>query len=181
MLSSKEIQKKLLIPQHSCYKRETIVKYNMKDEDKTQLVRELHAVERRLQQQKPKGNFKWDYPQEVVKDIHGLADRISEDVCARLETLLRWPRPDPKPEVPKVEDADLFYARKLEPKFDRTTDWFEEKGFKKFETPYTFVGNWDRKYINATFLVPNNLNERDVVPVVWYFHGGGFVCSKILC
>jgi hypothetical protein len=55
--------------------------------------------------------------------------------------------------------------------------WFDAIDFHVFRTPYTFSDRWDKKNIMATFLVLNTLPAGHKAPVMWFFHGGGFVCE----
>jgi hypothetical protein len=140
-------------------------------------IRELKELEKTL----PEHSLKWDRPQDVVRDIQTKADIISEYFCKELDQLLHWPRTEKLEKDGKpYTDSQGFYNKNWEERFSRTTDWFGEMGFSKYETPYTFSDNWDRAYINATILVPKNLESGDKVPVMWFIHGGGFV-SIVLC
>ena len=114
---------------------------------------------------------KWEWPEEVMAIVHQMRklgeDNIDE-VRETLDPLFAWPNKE-------SANPEKFYNS--EPPFDRTHDWFEKMGFSKYQTPYTFTANWDAAEVLATFLVPNNLEPGDKCPVVWFFHGGGFVSA----
>lgn len=139
------------------------------------LVTKLHEAETRLQSYIKSGKPKWNWPVEIVNEVQGLAAQINDEVSKELDPVLHWPRENLLPFEEKHLDHELFYDGNYEPKFDRSKEWFGEMGFTKFETPYTIAENWDRQYIQATFLVPDNLSADDEVPVMWFFHGGGYV------
>jgi hypothetical protein len=144
-------------------------------------IEELKGLEKELEKTLPKHSLKWNYPQNVVQNIQINAEVINKHFCKELEQLLHWPRTKQleKDGVP-YKDAQGFYDKNWEERFSRTTQWFGEMGFSKHETPYTFTDNWDKAYINATFLIPENLKSGDKVPVMWFFHGGGFVSNDFV-
>jgi acetyl esterase/lipase len=129
-----------------------------------------------LEKKLPQSAVKWNYPRDVILEIQNRAKHINKHFSGDLDRLLHWPRTKEleKDGVP-YKDYRGFYDMNWEARFNRTSNWFVEMGFTKHETPYTIANNWDRAYVNATFLVPDNLKDDDNVPVMWFFHGGGFV------
>ncbi|KAF1846345.1 alpha/beta-hydrolase [Cucurbitaria berberidis CBS 394.84] len=102
-----------------------------------------------------------------------LGEDNSNFVREKLDPLLTWPDKD-------SSNPKGFYEDK--PPFDRTVEWFGKvMGFDKYQTPYTFTDSWDKVEIMATFLVPKDLQPGDNCPIMWYFHGGGFVTDTRKC
>ena len=142
------------------------------------LIKNLKTAEAGLQATIVKGQPKWQWPLAEVEKVQNVATEVDDIVSKDLEALLHWPKEPPLSHEVKHKDSELFYNQIFEPRFSRDKDWFKTVGFAKYETPYTIADNWDRKYINATFLVPENIVTGDHVPVVWFMHGGGFVCGR---
>jgi hypothetical protein len=120
----------------------------------------------------PDVSGKWDWPSEaieIVRDARTDATNNKELLTKDLNEILEWP-------TPALPGEDYFYnAEGPNGMFDRNKDWFEEEGFNAHETTYTFSDTWDKAEIKATILVPKNLSTRHKAPVMWFFHGGGFV------
>jgi hypothetical protein len=106
----------------------------------------------------------------TVLELRELDKQHKLVVRSKLNELLTWPNST-------VADANFFYDGKHNG-FTRTTQWFEIMGFKEFEYTYTFTNRWDKDDVKVTFLIPNTLKENDVAPIMWHFHGGGFVCPE---
>jgi hypothetical protein len=147
-------------------------------EELDNLVSKLHNAEKRLTVGKASGQSKWKYPLQILEEVQDTARGINDIVSKDLDKLLHWPRHSTKLGISTIPDSRLFYEGNHEARFSRTDNWFNAMGFTKYETPYTFSDSWDRQYIQATYLVPNNLMDSDKIPVVWYFHGGGFVSTS---
>ena len=113
---------------------------------------------------------KWKWPAEakaVLKQMRELSKNRNSLLRRYLDPLLVWPDNE-------SVDPKGFYGK--DAPFDRKEDWFESVvGFNKYETCYTFTDRWDKLEMMTTILVPNDLESGDQCPVIWYFHGGGFV------
>jgi hypothetical protein len=116
---------------------------------------------------------------ELPKEAHAIRDELqklakeSEDLIYKpLRDLQNWM----EPEKNELAHPDRFYNG-IHDKvmFNRSHKWFEDMGFKKYETPYTYSHRWDKQEINVTFLVPKGLAPDAETPVMWFIHGGGFV------
>jgi predicted peptidase len=137
------------------------------------LIKKLHEASVKLKQEQPYLP-KWKHSQDNVQEVQEFAREIITVTSSKLEKLLR----PPGKSVQIVADADLFYeGRHDKVLFPRTKDWFEEMGFKRYNAPYTYADNWDKQYIYATYLIPDTIEKDQKVPLMWFFHGGGFVST----
>jgi hypothetical protein len=129
----------------------------------TQLANTLHGKE---------ALKKWQWPAEalqIVSQLQDLARKNNALVRGPLDRLLEWPNP-------ASADLKLFLGGKPGfEAFDRAENWFEQMGFDQYSTPYTFSSAWDKRLMKAMILVPKGLQAGTKVPVMWFFHGGGFV------
>lgn len=106
-----------------------------------------------------------------MAEIHDVAKEITAVVGEKLYKAMQFP--DAKRSHPEG-----FYAgpHNIEPNFKRQKDgWLEKQGYKIHETTYTYTNTWDKVALTAAFYVPNNLETGDKAPIMWFFHGGGYV------
>lgn len=148
---------------------------NHRQEKFEQLSRQVRDLEANLERiLRNAGSNKCDWPTEskaTVKELQYLAAETDNQalVRGRLDKALAWPNIE-------MTDPKLFLGGKPGfEQFDREDSWFEDMGFSKYQTPYTFSDRWDKRYINATFLVSRNIDQSAKMPIMWFFHGGGFV------
>jgi hypothetical protein len=124
----------------------------------------------------PKDVAKWDYPAQAIQVIEEARREASEyhELLSRdLTAALEWP-------TPEMADENYFYqAKEANSIFNRNKNWFAEEGFHDYETAYTFSNRWDKQEVTTIILVPKGLPQGHKAPVMWYFHGGGFV-SEVL-
>jgi hypothetical protein len=116
---------------------------------------------------------KWEYPEATMKKIQELRSiGTTNKTLLRqdLDTLLEWPNA-------RMCHPSYFYeANKGTENFPRSAKWLEDSGFQKFSTTYSFSNRWDRAAFEVAFYVPDDLKTGANVPIMWFFHGGGFVC-----
>lgn len=139
------------------------------------LAWEVHHLEASLKAELaiyPESLAKWEWPAPalaLVEELRKLAKKNEDLVRGPMDDLLAWPDA-------KSADPQLFYGGKEGfETFYRSKNWFEEMGFDKYETMYTFSDAWDKCPIEATILVPRGLRDGTRVRVMWVWHGGGFV------
>lgn len=146
-----------------------------RDEVLPKLSTSVRTLESNLQNilQSNAAKSKWKWPAEAmgfVQEMRKLGEDVNVKLREELDRLLLWPNEE-------LVNPKYFYG--TDPPFDRNEDWFENvMGFNKYETCYTFTDSWDKVELMATFLVPDNLKPGDKCPVVWNFHGGGFVSDS---
>lgn len=148
----------------------------MDEAEWSELIKTLHKADAKLMQFKDGQPYlpKWKHPRGDLRDVQENASNITSGTSGRLEKLLRLPNRSGK----TVNDAELFYEGHYdEVLFNRTKHWFKEMGFEKRTSPYSYADNWDKQYIEATYLIPDNIEQDQVVPIMWFFHGGGFVSA----
>ena len=118
---------------------------------------------------------KWDYPLGIIKEAQDAAKKHRDLVSGRLTRLLEWP-------TKKEADGNLFYeADPPNNIFNRSKEWFSEQGFHSFETQYSFSDGWDKQSLTVAIYVPQQLPDDQMSPVMWMFHGGGFVSKHSGC
>lgn len=115
---------------------------------------------------------KWRYPEEAVKliiEAQSAASENQELLTSDIKEVLRWPSPD------HTHEEHYYEAKGPDSMFNRTKNWFAEEGFDEFETMYSFSDRWDKEKLTVKILVPKELPKGQNAPVMWFFHGGGFV------
>lgn len=115
---------------------------------------------------------KWEYPErtmEMIRQMRNLRETHQQLLRKDLTKLLEWPNA-------LMSHPDYFYESNpgIE-NFPRSENWFEQIGFHQYHTIYSFSNRWDRAGFDAAFYVPDDLRAGANVPVMWFFHGGGFV------
>lgn len=122
---------------------------------------------------------KWEYPDramDIIKQAQAEASKYEELVCGRLTQLLEWPTKQMAGERKIFYDEDFFYeAKGPNSMFDRNKEWLAEQGFHGFKTQYSFSDRWDKQPLHVTIWVPMGMKPKHIAPVMWFFHGGGFV------
>jgi hypothetical protein len=127
-----------------------------------------------------KNVFKWKWSNNAMAIVQKLRDLAngSEDTNLTLvgskldEILLEWPEE-------KFNNPDWFFDAST-PDFedwDRPKNWFAKKDCTLHRAPYTFPNQWNKLPLEAVFIVPDDLSPGSKVPIMWYFHGGGFCTS----
>jgi len=119
--------------------------------------------------EKPKCEWKLS----LMRDIHSAAEEIKKSCSELLYELMEWPDA-------KHSHEDGFYegSHNVAPAFKRPKDWFERQGFTKYKTTYTYANSWDKLPLTVAFYVPNTVQKGKNSPIMWFFHGGGFVSRR---
>lgn len=115
---------------------------------------------------------KWNWPPEalkIVKEAQVDKTNVEELLTRDLVELYTWPSKELARDDVLIEGKGAFVT------FNRKRTWIEDLGFYKFQTDYTFSDNWDKERMVVTFFVPKGLPAGYKAPVMWFFHGGGFV------
>lgn len=111
-----------------------------------------------------------EWPSELMAQYHGVAQQITEIVVKPLYDTMDFPS------AAKCDPGRFFTDHAdCPPNFTRKKDWLEKKGYKMHRTTYMYSKRWDKVPIKAAFFIPQNLKSKDKVPIMWYFHGGGYV------
>jgi hypothetical protein len=121
---------------------------------------------------------KWKYPEdamEIIKEAQAAAKVHSGLVNTKLTELLEWPSKE------KAREDFFYEATGPNNMFNRNQKWFDTQGFEKFNTQYSFSDRWDKQPLNVTIYVPKSREPKHKSPVMWFFHGGGFVSRLFLC
>jgi acetyl esterase/lipase len=136
------------------------------------LADQLHSLEEQLAPYLK--NPKHDWPHELMAEIHATAGQITEIVAKDLRKAMQWPSAT-------HSHPEGFYAgdKNINPTFTRPkTGWLKKQGYSLHKTTYTYGNRWDRVPMTAAFYIPDNLQAGDDVPIMWYFHGGGYVSNS---
>lgn len=136
------------------------------------LVEQLENLEAKLAPHTDKPKCEW--PLDLMAEIHTTASQITKVVGKELYSAMQWP-------TIQHSHPEGFYAgaHNIDPNFQRPkTGWLETQGYTMHKTTYTYGNRWDRVPITAAFYVPDNLQAGDEVPMMWHFHGGGYVSTQ---
>ncbi|KAH7339227.1 Alpha/Beta hydrolase protein [Pyrenochaeta sp. MPI-SDFR-AT-0127] len=125
------------------------------------------------EQERPKWNWS-SKAMTVVNRLRQLANDNTSIVRQDLDNLLKWP------DKTFADPKGFYGAKKGFEIFNRNEDWFEVMGFTRHETQYTFSNAWDKREVGVTFLIPDTIETGTKIPIMWYFHGGGFVSESEL-
>ena len=147
------------------------------EESQLEELRKLNeAREEKLKEiVKPGDNLpKWKWPQpalDLVKEARKERTRVNDLVTRDLEKLYTWPSTE-------MTRPDIFIKGKENfAMFNRGWMWVQGEGFDDFTTDFTFSDRWDKERMEVTILVPREMKSGHEAPVMWLFHGGGYVSS----
>ena len=115
---------------------------------------------------------KWKWPEnalEIVKNAREDKTLIEKLITRDLEDIYTWPTKELARDDVLIEGKGAFLT------FNRKKTWLQDQGFHKLQTHYTFSDNWDKERISVSIFVPTEMPPGHKAPVMWFFHGGGFV------
>jgi hypothetical protein len=139
-----------------------------------ELVDQLQEQKALLEPHLNKAKCEW--PLAIMEKIHDIAGQITKVVGKELYEAIEFPdakSSHPEGFYPGASNIDKAFTR---PKLG----WFENHGYKMHKTTYTYGNRWDRVPITAAFYVPKNLEAGDEAPIIWFFHGGGYVSQSTM-
>jgi hypothetical protein len=107
---------------------------------------------------------------DIIGRIHHVSKQIQPAQTTELYDLMGWP-------TKEDTDPKAFYAggQNALPGKRPVEGWFESQGYEKHKTTYTYAAGPDKCELTAAFYIPLNLESNTEVPIMWFFHGGGFV------
>jgi hypothetical protein len=150
-----------LLPQ-SIYN--TMADTSILEEKKTQLFK----LEEQLKPHLDKSKHTWPLP--LMKRIHEAAETIKSIVAKDYYDLMIWPSKE-------LSHPKAFFTgtHNRVAGFQRKETWLDELKWSKYTTTYTYANAWDKLPLSVAFYVPDTLCAGDKAPIMWFFHGGGYV------
>jgi hypothetical protein len=135
------------------------------------LVDEIQKYNQELKSYEDKPKCQW--PRQIVGKLHNVSEQIRPALTKDLYDLMSWPNKD-------SADPKAFYQEGKHTLIGNRSmkAWYESQGYKKYTTTYTYAAGPDRRELTAAFYIPINLKSNTEVPIMWFFHGGGFVSNQ---
>lgn len=145
-----------------------------KENELKELLKRSEGREAALKEFVKPGSRKWNWPEEALDIVErARKDRTDHNklVTRDLEELYTWPSKGMTRHDIFIEGKENFAM------FNREWTWVQNEGFDELTTDYTFSDHWDKESMEVTILVLKEMKPGHKTPVMWLFHGSGYVSS----